>query len=190
MLITSRSPLATLEGTARIALDVFTPTESVQLLEKVVGADRIDGEHRNAIRVAELGDHLPIAVRVCGARLATRAHWPLSRLADRLADPHRVLDELRAGDLDVRERLMPSYTALPPELRDVLRRLAGLGPGSFSASTAADLIELSIMDAADLLDELAAAHLLRPDPLAPDRYRMPELVFALAIGQDVLCNVG
>jgi hypothetical protein len=190
VLITSRSPLATLEGAARIALDVFAPGESLELLTKIAGAERVGSEQQSAVRIAERCDHLPIAVRVCGARLATRAHWPLGRLADRLAQPHRVLDELRTGDLDVRERLLPSYIALPDELRDALHRLAGLGHGSFAANTAAELLELSIMDTVDLLDELVAAHLLRPEALAADRYRLPELALALVVGQDLLCKVG
>jgi hypothetical protein len=190
VLITSRSPLAALEGAARVALEPFTPGESLRLLEKIVGTERIEGERRAAVRIADLCDHLPIAVRVCGARLATRTYWPLSRMADRLADPRRVLDELRAGDLVVRERLLPSYLALPVDLRNALQQLVCLGPGSFPASTAAELLDLSIMDAIDLLDELVAAHLMRPDTLTGDRYRLPGLVLALARGQDVLCKVG
>ena len=190
VLITSRCPLAALEGAGRVALDLFTPGESLRLLEKIVGTERIEGERRAAVRIADLCDHLPIAVRVCGARLATRAHWPLSRMADRLADPGRVLDELRAGDLVVRERLLPSYLGLPGELRNALQRLACLGPGSFLASTAAELLDLSIMDAIDLLDELVAAHLMRADTLTGDRYRLSGLVLALALGQDMLCKVG
>jgi DNA-binding SARP family transcriptional activator len=190
VLITSRSPLAALEGAARVALDVFTPGESLRLLEKIVGTERIEGERRAAVRIADLCDHLPIAVRVCGARLATRTHWPLSRMAERLADPRRVLDELRAGDLVVRERLVPPYLALPGNLRDALQRLARLGPGSFPASTAAELLDLSIMDTIDLLDDLVAAHLMRPDTVAGDLYRLSGLVLALALGQDMLCKVG
>ncbi|HEX6355310.1 AfsR/SARP family transcriptional regulator [Actinophytocola sp.] len=190
VLITSRFPLAALEGVERIALDVFSPDESVRLLEKIVGADRIAREHRTAVRIAELCDHLPIAVRVCGARLATCTHWPLDRLADRLADPQRVLDELREGDLDVRERLMPAYLALPDKSRNALLRLASLEPGPFSANTAAELLEMSMMDTIDLLDELIVAHLVRPEPLTADRYQLPGLVLALALDQCVLSKAG
>jgi len=190
VLITSRSPLAALEGAARVALDVFTPRESLWLLEKIIGPERISGERRAAVRIADLCDHLPIAVRVCGARLATRTHWPLSRLADRLAEPGRMLDELRAGDLVVRDRLMPSYLTLPRDLRNALPRLAGLGPCSFLASTAAELLDLPIMDTVDLLDELVAAQLMRAETLAGDRYRLSGLVRALALGEEMLCKVG
>jgi DNA-binding SARP family transcriptional activator len=190
VLITSRAPLAALEGTARVTLDVFGVRESLRLLEKVVGTERIDSERRAAVRIADQCDHLPIAVRVCGARLATRMHWPLSRLAERLAEPRRMFDELRAGDLVVHDRLMPSYLTLPGDLRNALQRLADLEPGWFVASTAAELLQLSIMDTVDLLDELVAAHLMRAETLTGDRYRLSALVRALALGQEVLCEVG
>src|SRR6476469_350139 len=190
VLITSRSPLAALEGAARVPLDLFTPRESLRLLEKIVGADRVENESVTAARIADLCDHLPIAVRVCGARLATRTHWPLSRLADRLADPQRVLDELHTGDLLVRERLMPAYLALPAGLRDALHRLTGLGNAPFVATTAAELLELSVMDTVDLLDELVSAHMVRTDTRTGDRYRLPGLVLALASGEELLCKAG
>lgn len=190
VLITSRSPLAALEGSDRVALDPFTLEESLRLLAAVVGAERLEAERPAGVRIAEQCDHLPMAVRVCGARLATRPHWTLARLADRLADPHRVLDELRAGDLVVEERLAPSYLALSADLRDALQRFTHFGTGSFTASTAAQLLKLSMMDTIDLLDGLVEAHLLRAEPTTADRYRLSRLALALALGQEQLCKVG
>lgn len=190
VLITSRSLLATLEGTARITLGPFSPAESMQLLGRIIGVDRTTAEHRTALDIAEVCGHLPIAIRVCGSRLAARPHWSLRRLADRLRDPGRVLDELRVGDLDVRERLLPSFAALSDDLRGALLRLSALGPGTFHVHTAAELLRLSAVDAFDVLDELVAAHLLRPDPRTVDHYRLPELVHALALDQEQLCKVG
>ncbi|MBY8849509.1 hypothetical protein K7G98_13880, partial [Saccharothrix sp. MB29] len=92
--------------------------------------------------------------------------------------------------LDVRERLLPSFAALPDDLRGAVLRLSALGPGTFHVRTAAEVLRLSVVDAFDVLDELVAAHLLRPDPRAVDHYRLPELVHALALDQEQLCKVG
>lgn len=190
VLITSRSLLATLEGAARITLGAFTPEESMELLGRIIGRDRLAAERRTALAIAEMCGHLPIAIRVCGARLAARPHWSLGRLADRLQDPRRVLDELRVGELDVRDRLMPSLTRLSDDLRTAVLRLSRLGPGTFSVDRAAELLRLSVVDALDVLDELVAAHLLSPQPLVANHYRLPELVHALALGEEQLCKAG
>ena len=117
---------------------------------------------------------------MCGARLAARPHWPLARLADRLADKHRLLDELRLADLDVRARLTPGFLALPEQGRRALLALSELESASFSIATAADVLDLPPIDTQDLLDDLIEAHMVRVDPVCDERYRVPNLVAALA----------
>ncbi|MBN6039748.1 AfsR/SARP family transcriptional regulator [Amycolatopsis sp. 195334CR] len=181
MLVTSRFPLATLEGTTRISLNVFSPRESVELLKKIAGEARVTAETEAALQIAKLCGQLPAAVRISGAILAARRHWTLAQLAERLADPRRRLAELRIGDLDVRDFLKPAYTKLPDRLIHALSALASRGTRSFTCATAAGVLGESVHTTLDLLDELVAAHFLTVSPAVPSRYQLPELVAALAV---------
>jgi hypothetical protein len=73
---------------------------------------------------------LPLAVRVCGLKLAVLRHMPLGDYAARLTDPARILDELAVGDLVVRARLSAAWSDLTPPNRHVLYRLAALPLGA------------------------------------------------------------
>lgn len=183
VLVTSRAPLAALEGVRRIALDALSDDESVLLLSRIAGAERVEAERSTAQRIAELCSGIPLAVRISGSRLATRPHWLLHRLAERLADPRRVLTELSVGDLDVRDCLLPTHAALDIELRRALDSLAALGPRDFSCATAAKLLGVSVTEAQDVLDDLVAAYVLRRDA-SQDGYRFPALILALVGERD------
>ncbi|WP_253855550.1 AfsR/SARP family transcriptional regulator [Prauserella alba] len=186
VLVTSRFALATLEGTTRLPLDTFSPDESVELLAKIAGSARVTADRDAALRITQLCGHLPVAVRICGAILAARAHWSLAQLADRLADPERRLDELRIGDLDIRSFLAPAHDRLPDHVGDALDVLATLGTRPFTCATAAGLLNRSVSATLDVIDELIAAHLLTVHHAAPGHYRIPELVVALAASRPTL----
>jgi DNA-binding SARP family transcriptional activator len=183
VLVTSRSWLTALDGVFRTELDIFSAAESLELLGKIVGGDRVAAEEGAAHRIAKLCGQLPLAIRISGARLAARPHWPLARLADRLADEDRLLDELRLADLDVGACIAPSYRSLRPEARQGMLTLTRLGSPSFSAATAARLLDVSHSDAQDLIEDLIEAHLLKIYSHEPDRYQFSNLVRAFAAQQ-------
>jgi DNA-binding SARP family transcriptional activator len=179
VIITSRSRLTALDGVSRIDLDVFASDQSIELLAKIAGRDRVKAQELDARRIADLCDNLPLAIRISGARLAARPHWSLAKLADRLADAPHVLDELRLADLDVGADLASSCWSLSPGARQALHVLSRLEPSSFSSWTAAGHLDLSSADAEDLAEELVEAHLLKIDSANPDHYRFSRLVRAL-----------
>jgi DNA-binding SARP family transcriptional activator len=183
VLVTSRKRLTALDGILRTELGPFSGAESLELLAQIVGDGRTRAEEPAARRIADLCDNLPLAIRISGARLAARPHWPLARLADRLADVDHLLDELRLADLDVAGSMAPSYRSLRPEVRRGMLTLARLDSPYFSAAMATELLELSHRDTQDLVEELVEAHLLTIDPSGPDCYRLPHLVRALAAHQ-------
>ncbi|MEV4373896.1 BTAD domain-containing putative transcriptional regulator [Nonomuraea sp. NPDC049637] len=126
VLVTSRSPLPALEGAVRLTLDLPDEKDARLLLERVAGPDRIGSAPGAAEQILRSCGRLPLAIRVAGARLATRPVWPVSEFATRLAG--RGLDELVVGGLDVRATFEPSYAALPEPARRAfwLLGLAGL----------------------------------------------------------------
>lgn len=161
MLITSRRALSGLESVARVMLDVLTPAAAVHLLGLIVGHDRVAAEPGAAMRIAELCDRLPLALRIAGNRLADRPDWPLTRLERQLSDPDRRLAALTAGDLDIRSTFMSSYDRLAPTARRVFREL-GLLPGpTVSVDAVATATELMPEEVEAELESLVDAHILR-----------------------------
>ncbi|MFB9840181.1 NB-ARC domain-containing protein, partial [Actinoallomurus acaciae] len=69
VLVTSRQPLY-LRNTLDVRLQQFTEPQAVELLARLAGDDRVAADAEAAVRVAALCDHLPLAVSICGGRLA------------------------------------------------------------------------------------------------------------------------
>lgn len=172
--ITSRGRLCGLEGVRRLPLEVLAPTEAVTLLGRILGDERVAAEPEAAEEVARLCGHLPLAVRITGARLAGRAHWPVSKLVSRLRDERKRLDELVADDLAVRSSLELTYRALDARSKRAYRMFGFLGYPELPCHLPAALLDLPIDVAEEVLDGLVDARLL--DVVGSARYRMHELV--------------
>lgn len=147
----------------------------------VVGHARPDAEPEATRRLVELCDGLPLALRICAARLAARPQWPVARLVDRLDLGQGRLDEWSEGSLDLRTALRTSVLQLEPTLRPVLRALARAKPGSFTAAEAAELLRWSEERTQSALDALAEVWLLEVDTAygagaTPYAYRCSPLV--------------
>ncbi|GHJ43601.1 hypothetical protein Cs7R123_09430 [Catellatospora sp. TT07R-123] len=183
VLVTARNRLGGLSGARRIDLDVLDPGEALELLGRIAGADRVVAEPDAALAIADLCGHLPLAICIAGARLATRQRWPLGLLADRLADEQRRLDELTIADLQVRAGFELSYRSLGEAARRTLRRLGHLGVPEFSSWIAAWLTDTAESAAEDVVEQLVDAHLVdfsHVDELGQLRYRLHGLVRVFA----------
>jgi tetratricopeptide (TPR) repeat protein/transcriptional regulator with XRE-family HTH domain len=181
VLITTRGQMPGLAGARTIDLDVLLQDEARRLFDLVVGQERAAAEPGATDDVLAACAGLPLAIRIAAARLATRSSWTVQTLADRLADEHRRLDVLRAGDLGVRASFEVSFTSLPgpphPGGVDPAQafRLLGLWTGpSISLPAASALLGEDEDAAADALDVLLDAHLLESPE--PDRYRFHDLL--------------
>ncbi|WP_214105774.1 AfsR/SARP family transcriptional regulator [Acrocarpospora catenulata] len=179
VLITSRNRLGGLAGVRRTDLDVLEPDEAVELLVRIVGADRVAAEEPVAREIVELCGRLPLAIRIAGARLATRQRWPLRLLADRLTDERRRLDELAIADLEVRAGFELSYRGLDADASQALRRLGHLGVPEFAPWIVAWLTGMPESQAEDTVERLVDAQVVdfsRVDELGTPRYRVHDLV--------------
>ena len=179
VLVTSRARLVGLEGARLLDLEVLHTEQAVELLARILGAGRVAAEPDAAAAIVGYCGQLPLAVRIAGARLAARPQVPLGRLASLLADERGRLDQLAAGDLEVRASLALSYQALPSEQQRAFRLLGMLDVGDFSAWVAGPLLRVDHQPAEALVEQLADAQLLdlaAVDPTGTTRYRFHDLV--------------
>ena len=181
VLLTTRSRMPDLASTRLVDLNVLDDDEALALFTKVVGNERAAAEPEATAELLLACAGLPLAIRICAARLATRSGWTIQAMANRLRDEHRRLDELRAGDLEVRASFQVSFASLPAADQpdgvapaDAFRML-GLWHGpSISSVAAAALFGTVEYLATDALETLVDAHLL--ESRSPDRYKFHDLL--------------
>lgn len=179
VVITSRNRLGGLiakDGAQRLTLDVLDPQTAVDLLSRLLGAQRVAREPEAAAELARLCTHLPLALRISAANLANHPHRPIAEHAGELRAGNR-LDTLQIdGDREaaVRTAFELSYAALEPDARLAFRRI-GLIPGpEFTAASVAVLLPGSAEESARLLETLSAAHLV--ETATAGRYRCHDLL--------------
>jgi tetratricopeptide (TPR) repeat protein len=181
VLVTTRNRMPDLASTKLVDLHVLDDDEALQLFVKVVGEERVAAEPEATAELLDACAGLPLAIRICAARLVTRSGWTIRAMAGRLHDEHRRLDEMRAGDLAVRASFQVSFASLPPSTDkqgiDPARAfcLLGLWQGpSISYAAAAALFGVPEYSAQDALEVLVDTHLL--ESVAQDRYRFHDLL--------------
>ncbi len=181
VLVTTRSRMPDLASTKLVDLDVLDDDESLTLFTKVVGDERAAAEPEATAEVLLACAGLPLAIRICAARLNTRSGWTVRSMANRLRDQHRRLDELKAGDQAVRASFQVSFASLPTDAppegiapADAFRML-GLWYGpTISSAAAAALFGIPEHLASDALETLVDGHLL--ESTSPDRYKFHDLL--------------
>ncbi|WP_049563532.1 AfsR/SARP family transcriptional regulator [Nonomuraea sp. SBT364] len=187
VLVTGRARLV-VDGIPGLDLDVLTERHAVALLGKIIGADRVQAEQKEAERITALCGYLPLGVRLAGVRLVGKPHWPLSRLAQRLESQRERLDELGIADVTVRDRLSRSYLALPTATQRALRLLVLLDVPAFTPWMAAVVLNTKVTQARDLIEQLLDARLLDSVPGSHEmstQYRFHALVRAFALNYAV-----
>jgi tetratricopeptide (TPR) repeat protein/DNA-binding XRE family transcriptional regulator len=177
MVVTSRAQLEGLDRARLLPLDVMTTGDAVDMLATVVGDQRVAAEPAQAYRLAQACGALPLALRITGAKLATRPSWPLSVMVRKLTGAQGRLGELESADMSVRASIDSSYQSLPEPTRRAFGLLALLGPVDFAEWAVAAL--LGETSAADVISELADQSLLTPagaDRVGEPRYRLHDLL--------------
>ena len=181
VLVTTRSRMPDLTRTRLVDLNVLDDDEALTLFTKVVGDKRAAAEPEATAELLLACAGLPLAIRICAARLATRSGWTIRTMANRLRDEHRRLDELTAGDLAVRASFQVSFASLPAGTpadgiapADAFR-LLGLWQGpSISSAAAAALFGTPEYRAEDALETLVDAHLL--ESTSAGQYKFHDLL--------------
>ncbi|MFC9247528.1 helix-turn-helix domain-containing protein [Streptomyces sp. NPDC057136] len=174
VLVTSRRPLTGLEDVDRLALSEMAQAEAVDLLRRILGAERADAEAEAVARVAELCGRLPLALRVAGNWLTVRSGWSVDHLVRRLADEERRLGALAAGDVRVEAAFELSYRQLTGQAARMLRLLSLVPVPDMTAAYGAALTATGVFEAEDVMEELVEAGLLQAT--FTGRYQLHDLL--------------
>ncbi|WP_328701583.1 AfsR/SARP family transcriptional regulator [Amycolatopsis pittospori] len=190
VVVTSRNQLRGLvarEGARRMSLRSLDEHAARALLAESVGRERLDAEPGAVAELTQLCGGLPLALALAGERASRFSGTSLAYIVDELRDQRVRLDTLRdpqdAGT-DLRAAFSWSYKALRPEAARLFR-LLGLFPGvPIRVSTAAVAAGTGVLEARELIDHLASAHLLNQP--RTDRYRFHDLlrVYAAELAED------
>jgi tetratricopeptide (TPR) repeat protein/transcriptional regulator with XRE-family HTH domain len=172
-LITSRSPLSGLAEATALTLDLLPPADAARVLARAAGNEGIEGSDAAKAVAAQCG-HLPLALRIAGARLRTRRAWTIETLASLLADERHRLERLVTGDLAVRASFSLSYQGLDTDTARVFRLLGLLDMPEVSTGVAAAATGTALPAVETALEQLADTALL--EATTPSRYRFHDLV--------------
>ena len=176
VLITSRRSLAGLDGATPHLIDTFSDTESLDLLARIAGRDRVAAEPEAAERIVQFCDRLPLAIALAAARLRSRPAWSLTDLADRLHAGQ--LEAVRAGGRALRPVFDLSYRELPEPLQRVFRLLGHHRGPDLTAPMVAALADLTTDQAQVALEALLDENLVRQSTAG--RYELHDLLRLLA----------
>jgi tetratricopeptide (TPR) repeat protein len=172
-LVTSRSPLSGLAEATALTLELLPPTDAARVLARAAGNEQIKDSDAAKAVAAQCG-HLPLALRIAGARLRTRRAWTIETLASLLADERHRLERLATGDLAVRASFSLSYQGLDADTAWVFRLLGLLEMPEVSSGVAAASTGMALPAVEAALEQLADTALL--EAMAPSRFRFHDLV--------------
>jgi DNA-binding SARP family transcriptional activator len=186
VVITSRRRLTDLAGADSVPLDVLDVAEATELLRRVAGIDRVNGDAAAVAEVVDACGNLPLAIRIAASRLVQRPDLTVADLARRLRDETHRLDELTLGELAVRTSADLSYASLGPDEARLYRVIGHVAVGDFSARTLDPVAGRSATDRA--LDRLIEANLVQistRDSAGRSRYRLHDLLrlHAIQVGE-------
>ncbi|MGH3763220.1 tetratricopeptide repeat protein [Actinophytocola sp.] len=153
-----------------LPLDVYTPTDAMDVLRVIIGTDRVAEEPASATRIGELVGHLPLALSLIATRIRAMPDWSLADHADRLAERRT---DLRLDDA-VAVALRLSCDDVSADHQRLLR-LVSLHPGrDFDADVAAALNDTTLNRTSGMLTDLLHRNLLLQRN--QDRYELHDLV--------------
>ncbi|TDB78459.1 XRE family transcriptional regulator [Micromonospora sp. KC723] len=174
VLVTSRDRLAGLDGVERLALDALPLDQSLTLIGAVVGPEQVAAEYEAACQLAELCDHLPLALWTAAGCVAMRPGWSLGYAVEQLRDRSRRLAQFDCGEMALGRRLRDTYATLDPLPASAWRVISATQGCEPDAKTLASRMRLSWHGAEELLESLVDVGLLIGTPV-PGSYRMPVL---------------
>jgi tetratricopeptide (TPR) repeat protein len=180
VLVTSRGRLTDLvavDGADLLPIGGLDPRDSRRLLSAVLGEERVLAEPEAATALGELCAHLPLALRLAAARVTTSGGSLAAYVAE-LAEARLDLLSVDERPSTVRAMFDASYRLLADDVRRLFRLLSFAPGPTFTARSAAALLDVAPETAAGLVGGLVAASMV--ERRGPDRYGMHDLLAVYA----------
>jgi DNA-binding SARP family transcriptional activator len=179
-IVTSLGRILGLPGLNWIKVDAMAPGDSLRLLARIAGEDRVTAEPDPARRIVGACSHQPLAVRLAAARLLDRPLWSVAQIAAQLDDDLRNSVVVQADCAVVDENFERAQNRLDDGAAAAFRLLAVPDNHDLTAPSAAAALGLAGSSALAVLERLVDAHLLVPDGKAGGRYSYHTRVKAYA----------
>jgi tetratricopeptide (TPR) repeat protein len=178
VVITSRRRLTGLIDAHPVALDVISEDKGIELLGKIAGESRVTSEPDAAREIVRLCGGLPLAVRIIGAKLDSKRHWRLARMAEQLRDEQGRLAALEIGDQGFQASVTLSYEELSETEQRAFRLLGLVRSAGFADWVLAPLLEVSVAESEDIMERLVDAQLMETpaEEHSPVPYRFHDLI--------------
>lgn len=178
--VTTRETFGHIPKPQVVDVDVMGSDEAVELLISAVRArnpddGRLTQAPQDTLRLAELCDHLPLALQIVAALLADEPDRPIAELVEELASEEDRLNSLDYGkDLSVRAAFALSYRRLPDNLKRLFRLLSVVPGGDVGLVAAGWLISASHTAVRPQLMALVRGHLIQQH--VRNRWSMHDLI--------------
>jgi DNA-binding SARP family transcriptional activator len=183
VLINSRNRLVGPFRTAHqlLPLDV---TDAIDLLARISGPPHATAGPDEFVELARQCGHTPLALRIAGAKLASKPHWRIERLVGLLRQEHdRAAGHPTLVPRAVRSCLAVCYRGLPSDAQRLLDRISELDLAEITAPESASLLNLPPGHAEEALEHLSDARVIDVSPSTSSgyaRYRVHDLVRSFA----------
>lgn len=182
----SRSRLSglTASGAHHLELTPLTAEDAAALALSTAGSGRLTTDEGQAL--ADVCGGLPLAIQIASSRLARRPTMSVADYLQRLRDPDKGIESLKAGQLMIGPIIDDSYHALSGQEAEIIRALGILPNAAVPAEVVAAAVagepekinnEL-IERVRDQLDDLYELSLV--DQPRTDRYRLHDVLYRFA----------
>ncbi|MFF3444716.1 BTAD domain-containing putative transcriptional regulator [Streptosporangium sp. NPDC002721] len=170
VLVTSRnrlSGLTTRDGALRMTLGLMPKDDAATLVRHVIRQANGYAEQPLVDGLCQVGDYLPIALRIAAERMTSRFHVGLSTAGrtppgrdDLLESPDTESDEQSS----MRSVFSSSYSALPGDAAEMFRLMSLHEGSTFDLTAASIMADAGCERARQTVDYLLSGHLLRIAP--------------------------
>jgi len=172
VVVTSRRSLAGLEGVSRVRLGPLIEEDAILMLGRLIPESQ--RTVRDLRELAGLCEHIPLALRIAGHRIASR---PTSSTGDFLVRMRAAESRLRllvAGDLAVEAAFALSYDELDSATAALFRSISVINGPTFDARVAAAIDHTNVLDIEERLDDLTDLGLV--EARGGNRYQVHDLL--------------